>query len=47
VACRLGENMADTEILLRSLAKDYGHRDAVEADADPLPEIFSNWEKRP
>ena len=47
VACRLGENMADTEILLRSLAQDYGHHDAAEPDPNAPPDALCNWEKRP
>ncbi len=27
IACKLGENMADTEILLRAITDDYGHAD--------------------
>jgi hypothetical protein len=48
VACRLGENMAETEILLRSLAKDYNaHGGQDEPSAEERLGELCNWEKRP
>jgi iron only hydrogenase large subunit-like protein len=32
IACKLGENMADTEILLRAITDDYGHADYGEVE---------------
>jgi len=48
VACTLGENMADTEILLRSLAEDYGARRAASEDVagDSLGGL-DKWGNRP
>jgi hypothetical protein len=48
VACRLGENMAETEILLRSLAKDYtAHGNPEEPSDEERLGDLCNWEKRP